>query len=382
MLYVIGELSPDGAEWQLVHLLRGMDKTAFQCYVCPLWPDLDLAPEIQRSGAILVPMYKRFRLDLTVSFRIARFIRKEKIDIVHCMLPTANLWGRLGGILARAKIVVSERNVETWKPWYWLWLDRILAKFTDIVLANAEAVKRFVVESARINPRRVKVIYNSVNPERFSSLVPPLLRSTLGIPSDARVLTSIGRLEEQKDMGTFLRACAIVRKRFGSAPLRILIVGTGTQRQELEALVDELGLTSETRFLGWRRDIEMVLALTDIFVLTSIREGLPNVVLEAMASGKPVVASRAGGTPETVVGGVTGFIVSPRDAPGCAEVICRLLDNPAEATAMGERGRARVLQVFTQARMVRETEQVYFHLQQGLSADCNSSIDAVSQIRR
>jgi len=366
ILYIIGQLSPDGTEWQLVHLLRGIDKAVFQCYVCSLWPVLDLAPEVRESGAVLVPIYKRFRFDPTVPFRLARFIRREKIDIVHCMLPTANVWGRIGGILARAKIVISERNVETWKPWYWLWLDRILARFTGIVLTNAEAIKRFVLESTNLDPRRVRVIYNSVSPDRFFPLDATPLRYALGIPSNARVLTSIGRLQEQKDMATFLRACAIVRSRVGSLPLRILIVGTGPQRGELEELVKELSLENETIILNWRRDIETVLALTDIFVLTSIREGLPNVVLEAMAAGKPVVASGVGGTPEVVVHGVTGFVVSPRDVHGFAEAICRLLNDPAEATALGQRGRARACEKFTQARMVIETQQVYFDLQSEL----------------
>lgn len=377
ILYVIGQLSPDGTEWQLVQLLRGMNKTFFQCYVCPLWPALDLAPEIQRTGATLIPMYKRCRFDLTVSFRLARFIRKEKIDIVHCMLPTANLWGRLGGILAQAKIVISERNVETWKPWYWLWLDRRLARYTSMILTNAEAIKSFVVSSTKIEPDRVRVIYNSVNPARFSSVDSTELRCELGIMPEARVVTSIGRLEEQKDFFTFLAACAMVRERVSPLPLKILIVGQGSLREALERRSQALGLADDTIFLGWRENIEAVLALTDVFVLTSIREGLPNVVLEAMAAGKPVVASRVGGTPEVVVDGVTGLIVSPRDASACAEAVCRLLDTSAEATAMGEHGRARVSEMFTHARMVRETEAIYFHLQHRLSGDRNISIGVV-----
>lgn len=366
ILYIIGELSPDGAEWQLVHLLRGIDRVVFQCYVCSLWPALDLAPEVRESGAVLVPIYKRFRFDPTVPFRLARFIRREKIDIVHCILPTANVWGRIGGILAQAKIVVSERNVETWKPWYRLWLDRLLARYTSLILTNAEAIKRFVVSSTKIEPDRVRVIYNSVNPARFSSVDPAALRSELGIMPETRVVTSIGRLEEQKDFPTFLTACAMVRERVGSLPIKILIVGQGSLREDLERQSQALGLSGETMFLGWRKDIGTVLALTDIFVLTSIREGLPNVVLEAMAARKPVVASRVGGTPEAVVDGVTGLLISPRDAPGCAEAICRLLDNPTEAAAMGERGRACVKEKFTQARMVIETQQTYFDIQSGL----------------
>lgn len=382
ILYIIGQLEPNGAEWQLVRLLDGLDKASFRCYVCSLWPVLDLAPEIERAGAIMVPIFKRRRFDASVSFRLARFIRKEKIDIVHCFLPTANAWGRLGGILAGTKVVVSERNVESWKPWYWLWLDRLLARYTSIILTNAEAIKRFVVSSTKIEPDRVRVIYNSVNSARFSSADSIALRSKLRIMPEMRVITSIGRLEEQKDFPTFLAACAMVREWVSPLPIRILVVGQGSLREELERQAQTLGLTGETVFLGWRKDIETVLALTDVFVLTSIREGLPNVVLEAMAAGKPVVASRVGGTPEAVVDGVTGLLISPRDAPRCAEAICRLLNNPTEATAMGARGQAHVLGMFTQARMVRETEQIYFRLQRGLSGDRNIPIDTVSQIPR
>ena len=247
-----------------------------------------------------------------------------------------------------------------------------------MILTNAEAIKRFVVSSTKTEPDRVRVIYNSVNPARFTLTNSAALRSELGITPGACVVTSIGRLEEQKDFPTFLTACAMVRERVSPLPVKILIVGQGSLRKELERQAQALGLAGETVFLGWRKDIETVLALTDVFVLTSIREGLPNVVLEAMAAGKPVVASRVGGTPEVVVDGVTGFIISPRDASACAEAICCLLDNRVKAAAMGERGRARVLEMFTHARMVRQTEEVYFHLQPGLSDNRNVSIDAVS----
>lgn len=368
ILYIIGQLEPNGAEWQLVRLLDGLDKASFRCYVCSLWPVLDLAPEVERAGAIIVPIFKRWRLDVSVSFRLARFIRKEKIDIVHCFLPTANAWGRVGGILAGVKVVVSERNVEDWKPWYWLWLDRLLARYTSMILTNAEAIKRFVVSSTKIEPDRVRVIYNSVNPARFSSVDPIALRSELGIMPEARVITSIGRLEEQKDFRTFLAACAMVRERTGSLPIKILIVGQGSLRKELERLAQALGIAGETVFLGWRKDIEIVLAITDIFVLTSIREGLPNVILEAMAAGKPVVASYVGGIPEVVTDGVTGFVVPARNASGFAEAIGRLLNDPDLAAAMGRRGQTRACEVFTEDRCLSETRQIYCQLQASLPA--------------
>lgn len=363
ILYVIGQLSPDGTEWQLVQLIRGMDKRTFQCFVCPLWPVLDLAPEIQQAGAILIPMYKRCRFDISVSFRLARFIRMERIDIVHCLLSTANLWGRIGGILAGAKIVIGERNVDTWKPWYWLWTDRLLARYTRMILTNSMAIKRFIASSAKVKPDQIRVIYNAVNPARFSFIDPMPLRSELGIMPEVRVVTSIGRLEEQKDFATFLAACALVRERLKPSPIRILIVGRGSLQEALERQARSLGLADDTMFLGWRKDIETVLALTDVFVLTSIREGLPNVVLEAMAIGKPVVASAVGGTPEVVIDGVTGLLVPPRDLRGCADAIYRLLNNPTEAAMMGERGRTRALEMFTQAQMVRQTQEIYLQLQ-------------------
>lgn len=363
ILYIIGQLAPNGAELQLVRLLEGLDKATFRCYVCSLWPILDLAPEVERTGAIIVPIFKRWQFDVSVSFRLARFIRKEKIDIVHCFLPTANLWGRLGGVLAGARVVVSERNMETWKPWYWLWLDRLLARYTSMILTNAEAIKRFVISSTKIEPGRVRVIYNLVNPARFTSIDPTALRSELGIEQKMRVITSIGRLEEQKDFRTFLAACAMVRERTGSLPIKILIVGQGSLRKELERLAQALGIAGETVFLDWRKDIETVLAITDIFVLTSIREGLPNVILEAMAAGKPVVASDVGGIPDAVLDGLTGFLVSPQNVSGFAEALSRLLNDADEAAAMGRRGQTRACEMFTEDRMLSEIQHIYFQLQ-------------------
>lgn len=377
ILYIIGQLAPDGAELQLVRLLQGLDKAAFRCYVCSLWPVLDLAPDVERTGAMMVPIFKQWRFDVSVPFRLARFIRKEKIDIVHCFLPTANLWGRLGGVLAGARVIVSERNMEIWKPWYWLWLDRLLARYTSMILTNAEVIKRFVINTTKIEPDRTRVIYNSVNPVRFASIDRVALRSGFGLEQKVRIITSIGRLEEQKDFQTLLAAYAIVRERVASLPMKILIVGQGSLRRDLERLAQTLGIADETIFLGWRKDIETVLAITDIFVLTSIREGLPNVVLEAMAAGKPIVASDVGGIPEVVVNGLTGFLVSPQNVSGFAEAICRLLNDADEAAAMGIRGQIRAREIFTEDRMLSETQHVYFQLQQSLPTEHTSAIRRV-----
>jgi len=186
------------------------------------------------------------------------------------------------------------------------------------------------------------------------------------IPPDVPLVGVISRLNPLKGIEYFLDAAARLSARFG--PARFVVVGDGIDpyyRESLERRTAALGLAGKVIFTGFRLDMESVVAELDVSVLPSLSEGLSNVLLESMAAGIPVVATRVGGNPEVVEDGATGFLVPPRDSGALVDAVARLLSNPALAAAFGQAGRKRAEREFSVSRLVAETENLYRKLLAG-----------------
>jgi len=242
-------------------------------------------------------------------------------------------------------------------------LDNFTSRFNDRVIAVSESVKRDLICQG-ISPEKLTVIKNGIECESYQS---PLERKNwrakrkkeLSI-GNGPVVGTITRLSKQKDVHTFLYAISNVVRVFPS--VRCLIVGDGPQRRELEDLSCRLALNGNIAFLGYRRDVREILNIFDIFVLSSLWEGLPLVVLEAMAASKPVIATQVPGTAEAVIDGTTGILVPLSNSEKLAESIKRLLEDQNLSQSMGEAGRRRVNKHFRVERMVDETEKLYLDL--------------------
>jgi glycosyltransferase involved in cell wall biosynthesis len=183
------------------------------------------------------------------------------------------------------------------------------------------------------------------------------VRQIFDVPIDVPLVGSVGRLHPQKDFATLLAAIAQVRKRIPT--VRLLLVGDGELRDELESQSRSLGLSEIVTFAGSRTDVPEILAAVDVFTLSSLWEGMSNAALEAMAAGLPVVATAVGGTPEVVVDEVTGLLVPPHDPTSLAGALTTLLREPALRRRMGQAGRERVQEQFSVERMVCRTEALY-----------------------
>jgi len=208
------------------------------------------------------------------------------------------------------------------------------------------------------------VIRNGVDVERFAPRPPDeALRSSLGLPSRAPLVVAVSRLNPMKGIDDLLKAAALLEGRFDEA--RFVIVGDGASRRDLEEQARLLGLAGRVLFTGTRLDVAAILSQAAISVAPSLSEGLSNVVLESMAAGVPVVATRVGGTPELLEDGVTGLLVPPCDAPALAVAIGRLLEDEPLARRLGEAARARAVDRFSMQHMVRQTEELYRALLRG-----------------
>jgi sugar transferase (PEP-CTERM/EpsH1 system associated) len=363
VIHLITELSTGGAQIALLRLLTGLDRDRFSpAVVCLYNGDTTIARQIR---ALCIPvtdlgMTAKWRWDAL--WRLCCLLRRERPTILHTWMFHANVPGRIMGRLVGVPIIITSRRNENIGGHLRETLNRWTSRLDDRVIAVCESARQAEIKRARVPPDKVVTIYNGIDPERFitSDPQPPEVRKILGVPAKAPLLGLVARLHRQKGLGDLLTAVAWVRERVPD--VRLLLIGEGELRDELEAQARALGLSGAVIFAGTRTDVAEIVAALDIFVLPSLWEGTSNAVLEAMAAGLPIVATAVGGTPEVVVDGVTGLLVPPRDPSALAGALVTLLHDADLRHRMGRAGRERVKQYFSLERMVRRTEALYEEL--------------------
>ena len=361
VLFVIDELDIGGTEQQILELARRIDRTRFEPMVC-CFRHGTKARELEALGVRVLHEPKNLKADPGLIVRLARRMRQERIDLVQTYLWTANTWARLAARMAGIRhVVASERNVDIWEEPYKRVIGRWLARSTDRIIANSEAVRQYLIERGRLSPDKVVTVYNGVNFDRFRSTCDTSIRrAEIGLPEGAVLAGVVARVEPAKDHATLLQALALISRRLPQ--LHLVVVGGGSEVGRLKASARELGIGEHVHFTGPRADAAEWLQSRDISVLSSVKEGLSNTVLESMAAGRAMVATDVGGNAEVIVEGETGFLVPPRDPAAFGEALARLALSPDLMARFGRAGRKRVHTVFSVSRMVARTEALYLEL--------------------
>jgi glycosyltransferase involved in cell wall biosynthesis len=359
VLYVIWSLQTGGAERVVADLARSLDRSRFRALVCCLNFKGRLAEELEREGIPVFALGKRPKLDPVLLVRLARLMRRERVDVVHTHLWTSSLWGRLAAVLAGVRVkVVTEHNLDTWRRGWHFLADRVLGRFTDHWIFVSREVEGFYRRHLALPEDRCLVVHNGIDLAPFRVPVDAgSVRERMGLSRQAWVAGVIGRLDERKGHRYFLEAIRCLAKR--EPGLHGVIVGEGREGAALALQRTALGLEERVRLVGYWPSLVEALAAIDLFVLPSLMEGHPLAVLEAMAAGKPVVATRVGGNPEAVEDGVTGLLVPPRDAEALAGAIGSLAHDPRRAARMGEEARGRLRQRFSLEAAVQANQEVY-----------------------
>jgi glycosyltransferase involved in cell wall biosynthesis len=307
---------------------------------------------------------RKGKSDFLYVFKVLRLLRRLEADVVQPFLTPATFYGLIPALLSHTPVkIVTERSgigLRNAPLGYRLYLraEDFLTRYADIVVANSEAGREYLIKRG-IAPERVKVIYNGLNVTRLNSNGKDVerIRQALGLPTGGQVVGIMARLFPVKRHDIFLQAAALVNQAIPET--RFAIVGDGPWRSYLEALSQKLGLESKVAFLGEQREVGPYLAAFDVAALTSETEGCSNSVLEAMAVGKPVVATDVGGNRELIDNGETGFLVPFGDPKALSEAIIRLLRDPVLARMIGERAKERTIHRFSLENMVNQYESLY-----------------------
>jgi glycosyltransferase involved in cell wall biosynthesis len=357
--YVIGELGKGGAEYQLYELLRGLDRTRFGAEVFVLAAGAYWAGPIRELGVPVHEIAGRGSGDVRRLRRLRTALRAWAPHVLHTILWSGNSYGRLSAIgLGIPVVITAERNVIA-RPGWQVTVERVLDRCTDLYLVNSRAIADGLVARERLPATKMRVVHNGIDLGRVPAFTLDRqdARRSAGFEPGRRLIAQIGRLEPQKDYPTFLTAAGHVLRDLPDVD--VLIAGEGALRPDLEALAARLGIASRVRFLGLRHDVPALLGGVDVLALTSLYEGLPNVVIEAMATGAVAVATDVGGCRELIVPGETGFLVPPGDVEAVAGAMLGVLRSPAVAHRMASAARRRVESEFTVEAMVAKTMAAY-----------------------
>ncbi|MGH7344226.1 MAG: glycosyltransferase, partial [Candidatus Rokuibacteriota bacterium] len=299
--------------------------------------------------------------------RFARYLRRRRIQIMHSYNFYPNVFAIPAARLARTPVVLASiRDTGAYLTPRQRRVQRLACRLADHILVNAEAVRQWLIGEG-YDPTRISVIRNGLDLSRFTPGGDgSWLRRDLGLPDGAPLVVMLSRLSRMKGVEDFLDAAATVTSRFRDA--HFLVIGDtiahdgSLYRRELESRVARLGLGQRVTFTGFRLDVPRLLSAISVSVLPSLSEGLSNTILESMAAGAPVVATRVGGTPEALEDGVDGLLVQPGDSAALSRAIGWVLEHPEASRELGRRARARVAEEFSLQRMIRETECLYARL--------------------
>jgi glycosyltransferase involved in cell wall biosynthesis len=323
-----------------------------------------LGQELRDEGFDVEVLARRPGLDWPCTRRLARIIRQKRVDLIHAHQYTPFFYSAVSRLLlSRPRILFTEhgRHHPDYPRRKRLLANRVLVRRGDRVLAVGEAVRQALIDNEGIPPHRIEVIYNGIPLEQFptgpSASERALVRAQIGLePADLAVI-QVARLDYLKDHATAIRTIEQVAAVIPRA--RLVLVGEGPERGAIEGLVHERRLEEHVRFLGPRHDVARLLAASDIVLLTSISEGIPLTLIEAMAAARPVVSTRVGGVAEVVLNGQTGLLAPPGDATTLSEHILRLAGDPMPRERLGRAGRQRAENLFSERQMHKKYLKLY-----------------------
>ncbi|MFM9961989.1 MAG: glycosyltransferase [Planctomycetaceae bacterium] len=356
--FCITDLDVGGAERMFVELVTRLNRHRWEPRVYCLSGPGALVERLQAEAIPVTCFGAKSTRNLGVLLKLTEELKTFSPALIQCFLFHANLVGRLAAWRAGVPRVVCGIRVAERRSRVPLWLDRLTQGFVDHNVCVSRAVAEFSIHKAKLRADKVSVIPNAVDFDRFANAV-ALDRAELGL-SAAPMVLFVGRLDPQKAPFDLLEAFARLLERHGD--WQLLFVGEGPLRVDMETWIANCGLHRSIRIAGWRGDVPAVLRAADVLALPSLWEGMPNIVLESMAAGLPVVVSRVEGTEELIRDGETGLLVTPGSVTELEQRIEAVLTERELSSRLKEAAQSFVKTDFTNELMTSSYEQLYVRL--------------------
>jgi glycosyltransferase involved in cell wall biosynthesis len=358
---VLHSLGVGGAEVLAARLARQLAGAFRFLFVC--LDDLGtLGQELRAQGFPVWVLGRRPGVDWRCSWRLANLLRQQRVDVVHAHQYTPFFYALTARLLYRRPSILFMEHGRSFPDYprpKRMVVNRLLLERRDRVVGVGQAVRQALIRNEGLPAKKVAVIYNGIDLSAFANGFhdPQAVRREMGVGDPDLVILQVARLDPLKDHATAIHTLEHVVRRCGD--VRLVLVGEGPELGKVQQLIAERNLSANVRFLGLRKDVGRLLSAADLFLLTSVSEGIPLAVIEAMAAGLPVVATQVGGTGEVVLDGSTGLLAPSGDAAALAERILQIAENPALGKQMGQRGCERARDVFSESQMLARYVQLY-----------------------
>jgi glycosyltransferase involved in cell wall biosynthesis len=385
VLHLVTSFEAGGTERQFVELLKRLNRQRFDVRLAALRIEGPFYQEL----ALDFPDIPEFRLTsfynrnaLTQLRRLRALLRREGINIIHTHGFYDSLFGAVAGRLSGVRVIASQRHLQLSGRRVHDWGSRAIHRLADKIVVNSEAIRDSIRQRDRAAASKIIVIRNglcdSLYPSTFKEeavvdttvnadvneslkgLSHNALCCELGLPAQTRIIGMVARLVAVKGHRYFLEAAARVARL--DERVHFVLVGDGPLKNDIAYQARQLGIGERVHMLGDRSDARRLVASFDLSVLTSLSEGLPNTVMEAMSAGVPVVATAVGGTTELIEDGETGFLIPPANVEALAAGMFFVLENEAQCQAIAQRGREFINSRFSMSRMVESVERLYEEL--------------------
>ena len=362
ILHVSESSETGGAETVLLNIVNNLDERRYHSIVVLLktgW----LYERLEKSGISPILLKSDRAYDVNFLLRLWSTVKKQDVEIIHSHLPGANAYSCLAGRAAGVPVVATYHGMLSAcgklraSEKLQLFLVR---NFSKKIVSVSDSLRQELIQLAKFPSSKLKTIYNGVDWDKFDRPFEKVTKmKELGVDSNDKVIGMVANLKATKGYQYFIRAAAIVANSISQ--VKFLVIGEGEEGIKL-AITEEvrlLGLGDKVRFLGFREDVPELLRMLDVFVLSSVSEGMSLSTVEAMGSGVPVVVTKSGGPQELVEDGRTGFLVPPRDENSLAEKVLFLLKNQGASNEMAREARSYVRKEFSTDNMIENYETVY-----------------------
>ncbi|MGD8686453.1 MAG: glycosyltransferase family 4 protein [Syntrophobacterales bacterium] len=368
VLYVVENTSFGGGERGFAQLATGLDQQRFQTALAA-HPGGVLEEIARRAGIPFFPLDMSRKVNFGTVSKLSRLISDNRIHIVHSMGARADFFARLAcrrqlstAVVCTVAMLVEGFDVGPLRKTVYKITDRYSARYVTRYITVSRALKDRLVREYGIPPDKISIIYNGVELDQYDSnlYAPEEARRSLSIRNNYPVIGTIGRLTYQKGFSYFLEAAK--RVYLQKKQVQFVIVGDGNEEARLKQLADSLGISNVCTFAGLRFDIAHLLSAFDVFVLSSILEGLPRIVIEAMAMQRPIVASDIDGVREQLRHNETGLLVPPADPKALAKAILSILDDQQKAEHLGRAARKAAEQMFDLRHTLAKVARIYMNL--------------------
>ncbi|QUM85338.1 glycosyltransferase [Moritella sp. 28] len=367
VLIVISNMEFGGAQRQVIELVNNIDQTRFEIHVCSLSEYVPLADQMNKDTPLHI-IHKKAKFDFSVVFKLAKLVRQYKFNVIHSYLFDAEIAARLAGKLSCTdiKIIGSERNTNyTLKP-----IQKKAYKLTkhlvSDIIANSQSGAKFNASQTGQPSHKYHVVYNGVDTKRFKPQDKLKMRRVLGIDPDCKLIGMFASFKQQKNHPFLIEALEQVKAQGISFKLLLVgdtlydgLHGSDHYTTAVKQQIKDSGFSEDTIYLGNRDDIEQIYPACDFTVLPSLFEGTPNVVLESMACGVPVIATNVSDNKKIITDTLNGYIIDLNNTEQLSNRIITLYEDKEKLELMAIKSRAQIEHFFSSKRLAENTQLIY-----------------------